>query len=136
MIRRPPRSTRTDTLLPYTTLFRSVVAAFAILEPQAEVHHAAGAELHVRQVGAQPGPVGGDQQVGLQQVLLREAELAQPRRPHLLGHLDPEGDVVAEPAPRLHDVAPRPPVACVPAPVVGRAPPVPAFAPPRGPGPA
>src|SRR3546814_3969724 len=25
MIRRPPRSTRTDTLFPYTTLFRSVV---------------------------------------------------------------------------------------------------------------
>src|SRR3546814_12106526 len=27
MIRRPPRSTRTDTLFPYTTLFRSIVAA-------------------------------------------------------------------------------------------------------------
>src|SRR3546814_2139781 len=27
MLRRPPRSTRTDTLFPYTTLFRSVVAA-------------------------------------------------------------------------------------------------------------
>src|SRR3546814_5355333 len=27
MIRRPPRSTRTDTLFPYTTLFRSVDAA-------------------------------------------------------------------------------------------------------------
>src|SRR3546814_11370335 len=27
MIRRPPRSTRTDTLFPYTTLFRSAVAA-------------------------------------------------------------------------------------------------------------
>src|SRR3546814_19135123 len=27
MIRRPPRSTRTDTLLPYTTLFRSVRGA-------------------------------------------------------------------------------------------------------------
>src|SRR3546814_2765132 len=27
MIRRPPRSTRTDTLFPYTTLFRSVLAA-------------------------------------------------------------------------------------------------------------
>src|SRR3546814_4681225 len=27
MIRRPPRSTRTDTLLPYTTLFRSLAAA-------------------------------------------------------------------------------------------------------------
>src|SRR3546814_865917 len=28
MIRRPPRSTRTDTLFPYTTLFRSVVRAY------------------------------------------------------------------------------------------------------------
>src|SRR3546814_3936765 len=27
MIRRPPRSTRTDTLFPYTTLFRSLQAA-------------------------------------------------------------------------------------------------------------
>src|SRR3546814_1011132 len=27
MIRRPPRSTRTDTLFPYTTLFRAVAAA-------------------------------------------------------------------------------------------------------------
>src|SRR3546814_2088641 len=26
MIRRPPRSTRTDTLFPYTTLFRSAIA--------------------------------------------------------------------------------------------------------------
>src|SRR3546814_14559416 len=29
MIRRPPRSTRTDTLFPYTTLFRSKVMAHA-----------------------------------------------------------------------------------------------------------
>src|SRR3546814_4827107 len=28
MIRRPPRSTRTDTLFPYTTLFRSVAEPF------------------------------------------------------------------------------------------------------------
>src|SRR3546814_1799023 len=28
MIRRPPRSTRTDTLFPYTTLFRSLLALF------------------------------------------------------------------------------------------------------------
>src|SRR3546814_4163439 len=28
MIRRPPRSTRTDTLFPYTTLFRSIVGTF------------------------------------------------------------------------------------------------------------
>src|SRR3546814_4044628 len=30
MIRRPPRSTRTDTLFPYTTLFRSAVLLEAI----------------------------------------------------------------------------------------------------------
>src|SRR3546814_12107944 len=30
MIRRPPRSTRTDTLFPYTTLFRSVRAVLAV----------------------------------------------------------------------------------------------------------
>src|SRR3546814_9567991 len=44
MIRRPPRSTRTDTLFPYTTLFRSpdeivnpVVARVEIID--ADVHH-------------------------------------------------------------------------------------------------
>src|SRR3546814_1856169 len=40
MIRRPPRSTRTDTLFPYTTLFRSGVALdrleHQLLEPQAD----------------------------------------------------------------------------------------------------
>src|SRR3546814_13744936 len=35
MIRRPPRSTRTDTLFPYTTLFRSTVA-YADLNVYAE----------------------------------------------------------------------------------------------------
>src|SRR3546814_14218313 len=30
MIRRPPRSTRTDTLLPYTTLFRSLLDRFGL----------------------------------------------------------------------------------------------------------
>src|SRR3546814_6837004 len=30
MIRRPPRSTRTDTLFPYTTLFRSVLTFLAL----------------------------------------------------------------------------------------------------------
>src|SRR3546814_13955664 len=30
MIRRPPRSTRTDTLFPYTTLFRSSVFEYAV----------------------------------------------------------------------------------------------------------
>src|SRR3546814_4384061 len=33
MIRRPPRSTRTDTLFPYTTLFRSLLRAEPADEP-------------------------------------------------------------------------------------------------------
>src|SRR3546814_9992246 len=35
MIRRPPRSTRTDTLFPYTTLFRSRIAHFGVMSPLA-----------------------------------------------------------------------------------------------------
>src|SRR3546814_3633729 len=31
MIRRPPRSTRTDTLFPYTTLFRSIPSRIVVL---------------------------------------------------------------------------------------------------------
>src|SRR3546814_13177467 len=39
MIRRPPRSTRTDTLFPYTTLFRSLGSeAEALLEGECQVH--------------------------------------------------------------------------------------------------
>src|SRR3546814_3547206 len=42
MIRRPPRSTRTDTLFPYTTLFRSLAARLGlqklrIIQPRPEV---------------------------------------------------------------------------------------------------
>src|SRR3546814_6898131 len=33
MIRRPPRSTRTDTLFPYTTLFRSDTAYASVSQP-------------------------------------------------------------------------------------------------------
>src|SRR3546814_13895336 len=41
MLRRPPRSTRTDTLLPYTTLFRSVEA---VLRDVARGHGAAAVD--------------------------------------------------------------------------------------------
>src|SRR3546814_14989280 len=59
MIRRPPRSTRTDTLFPYTTLFRSVVArADELLERrrQVAIFGIGGEEAHaafVQQGGAQ-----------------------------------------------------------------------------------
>src|SRR3546814_8021271 len=39
MIRRPPRSTRTDTLFPYTTLFRSVVARIVEFSAGVELGH-------------------------------------------------------------------------------------------------
>src|SRR3546814_2241041 len=64
MIRRPPRSTRTDTLFPYTTLFRSAQGAFRHHLCQTE-RPADGRYLHHR---SQPGyldpvpvgPGGGD----------------------------------------------------------------------------
>src|SRR3546814_13833835 len=49
MIRRPPRSTRTDTLFPYTTLFRSV--GQRLLETRGEFVHAHGKVLGIRMAG-------------------------------------------------------------------------------------
>src|SRR3546814_14077788 len=37
MIRRPPRSTRTDTLFPFTTLFRSGFTKFVIVVPSVAI---------------------------------------------------------------------------------------------------
>src|SRR3546814_13208862 len=51
MVRRPPRSTRTDTLLPYTTLFRSVAEAAR----RAAVRGASGAAATP---AAAPRPLG------------------------------------------------------------------------------
>src|SRR3546814_4711241 len=59
MIRRPPRSTRTDTLFPYTTLFRSLAAGVVeAFEPGGQPHRNTG-----RRGGRQEGVVirlGGD----------------------------------------------------------------------------
>src|SRR3546814_9644142 len=43
MIRRPPRSTRTDTLFPYTTLFRSCPNGFPTIFTRAPIDQAASA---------------------------------------------------------------------------------------------
>src|SRR3546814_7279972 len=43
MIRRPPRSTRTDTLFPYTTLFRSGLPRWGKPDPRADANVARGA---------------------------------------------------------------------------------------------
>src|SRR3546814_13376198 len=47
MIRRPPRSTRTDTLFPYTTLFRSAAKRRDVVHP---MRHPIGTERHGRVV--------------------------------------------------------------------------------------
>src|SRR3546814_7686436 len=52
MIQRPPRSTRTDTLFPYTTLFRSPVLARSF-----DVGHAALAQLRMRGIVVDVGTV-------------------------------------------------------------------------------
>src|SRR3546814_3862517 len=52
MIRRPPRSTRTDTLFPYTTLFRSRIED-QIVEPEVAVDE--DARLAVGRMLADPG---------------------------------------------------------------------------------
>src|SRR3546814_4516891 len=60
MIRRPPRSTRTDTLFPYTTLFRSGVhdrAGEAVLRQDARGLQRAG---NARRVVVGAGRVGGE----------------------------------------------------------------------------
>src|SRR3546814_5371676 len=49
MIRRPPRSTRTDTLFPYTTLFRSYVPTDTCHRRQASEHREGRSPVSVRQ---------------------------------------------------------------------------------------
>src|SRR3546814_10384487 len=63
MIRRPPRSTRTDTLFPYTTLFRTVehVDAGELLEQHGlAFHHRLGSERADRAQTEHRGAVGDD----------------------------------------------------------------------------
>src|SRR3546814_12920535 len=93
MVRRPPRSTRTDTLFPYTTLFRS-------LRPQS----VAGQRLHPAMAAEQAGGLrlaarGGDEH--LLMIALEEADLlAGARQAHRpfdhLPRLRPPVDQVAK----------------------------------------
>src|SRR3546814_5771095 len=67
MIRRPPRSTRTDTLFPYTTLFRSLPGRVLLLLPhEAEIllrrvrilgvveHHGLGEQMQLGRLADRP----------------------------------------------------------------------------------
>src|SRR3546814_1120388 len=74
MIRRPPRSTRTDTLFPYTTLFRSMGTPNMIgqlghnipgLAAQVHAINAIGGQMHVLQQQIQQQIQALQQQVSL-----------------------------------------------------------------------
>src|SRR3546814_20457383 len=55
MLRRPPRSTRTDPLFPYTTLFRSAAEL---------IHRGAAVDEILHHLGRHLGRIGGDALVG------------------------------------------------------------------------
>src|SRR3546814_8124725 len=63
MIRRPPRSTRTDTLFPYTTLFRSLVLQIA--QDLGDPEQADGDSDEAEAVGDLPVPQGEARRAGV-----------------------------------------------------------------------
>src|SRR3546814_2899223 len=77
MIRRPPRSTRTDTRLPDTTLFRSPLADEMGVDRRGGEHH------------RDPNPAGTDMLVGQEQ-------FAAPGAHRILGLAADAGDRVAQ----------------------------------------
>src|SRR3546814_20216849 len=77
MIRRPPRSTRTDTLFPYTTLFRSKTkalraAAKALREATPAILAANAKDLEAARAAGRPAAF-------IDRLLLNEARIAATR---------------------------------------------------------
>src|SRR3546814_6628104 len=61
MIRRPPRSTRTDTLFPYTTLFRSVARLTETLgHPETRLDASSDIRSLVGKIVLHPGEMRGE----------------------------------------------------------------------------
>src|SRR3546814_18967396 len=89
MIRRPPRSTRTDTLFPYTTLFRSAYGDPWIIEEQGSAGIEAAAQMQARGIDGPDKVIaccgGGGLSAGLA-LAFPDAEIvagAPPRREEL-----------------------------------------------------
>src|SRR3546814_13126683 len=79
MLRRPPRSTRTDTLFPYTTLFRSHLGA-----------PGTPAEAFLR-INAERGEYGpGD----IAELVRERVELAKQFKPHCFERERPNGTII------------------------------------------
>src|SRR3546814_19547634 len=76
MIRRPPRSTRTDTLFPYTTLFRSPAGSIGGESTAALLREARddeGVKAVVLRVDSPGGEVFASEQIRREEVALKEA---------------------------------------------------------------
>src|SRR3546814_1848367 len=106
MIRRPPRSTRTDTLFPYTTLFRSRLVGRRLQD----VHHRFAHLDAEIELGGREGfgavfeaPVGAGQARGIVAELLRAVDRDLLDR----GHVHAEDDLAPRGADRVIDVDDR-----------------------------
>src|SRR3546814_8341320 len=115
MLRRPPRSTRTDTLFPYPTLFRSSQRKASTLGGVSPPHLRRRRETMPRPIRK---PIAGLAQplLGVDHVARREPILAAPvlpqrhqlgRGPHRAHHLVELILAVAVPERELRQVAPR-----------------------------
>src|SRR3546814_15243508 len=100
MIRRPPRSTRTDTLFPYTTLFRSEERGDDDEDPEQEQKRIAQEQipLPAKQQRMEPGQYLGDRRHRLEV----ETGIADACRPqYILGHRYPAFVLAVGASPQL-----------------------------------
>src|SRR3546814_16620184 len=89
MIRRPPRSTRTDTLFPYTTLFRSRPALISPIRRVVEVHELRE-ELHLLDDAVFHRGVELEVRLDVAILLRVAADLVEIARPVSTGEADAE----------------------------------------------
>src|SRR3546814_6865836 len=114
MIRRPPRSTRTDTLFPYTTLFRSQQVSADPLLGAVESAIASTPLTFVSDVGAQPGatPPGSSSSnggsSGGSQDTSPTSPTSSPSGPSTSSTSRPPGTTSPPPAPSTTDPPPVP----------------------------
>src|SRR3546814_4001652 len=85
MIRRPPRSTRTDTLFPYTTRFRSARLELANARERRRIHHERRA-LPVRRSQGLHQVNQPVLRIGSRKTVRRSRRyiLQRPKRPHII----------------------------------------------------
>src|SRR3546814_18274563 len=86
MIRRPPRSTRTDTLFPYTTLFRASSPAIVITD-FGSAWIPCGTEWSWRSIGSpiHPGRFGTEPMIIVDKALARLEAEGRPIRVAVIG---------------------------------------------------